>query len=81
MVRREGVAAKMKLMMSCREVTRLVSQGLDRRLAFGDRVALRVHFAICRGCSNFDRQMQFLRDAVRELGESDGPRDAGSHST
>lgn len=56
------------MMLSCKEVTRLVSQGLDRRLPFGRRVALRVHLAICDGCTNFTRQMAFLRKAVRELG-------------
>lgn len=59
-------------MLSCKEVTRLVSQGMDRRLPFGRRVALRVHFAICDGCTNFSKQMQFLRDAVRQL-ESKNP--------
>jgi len=54
--------------LSCKEVTRLVSQGMDRRLPFGRRVALRVHFAICAGCTNFNRQMAFLRKAVRQLG-------------
>jgi len=71
----------MKMMMPCREVTRLVSQGLDRRLGFGERVALRVHFAMCRGCSNFDRQMKLLREAVRQLGETEGPGGAGRQST
>jgi len=56
----------MKL-LSCRETTRLLSQGLDRELAFGERVALRVHFAICLGCRRAGRQMKFLRRAVREL--------------
>ena len=56
----------MKL-LSCRETTRLVSQGLDRELAFGERVALRVHFAICLGCRRAGRQMKFLRRALREL--------------
>jgi hypothetical protein len=56
------------MILSCKEVTRLVSQGLDRRLPFGRRVALRVHLAICDGCTNFTRQMAFLRKAVRELG-------------
>jgi hypothetical protein len=56
----------MKL-LSCRETTRLVSQGLDRELAFGERVALRVHFAICLGCRRAGRQMKFLRRAVRVL--------------
>jgi len=58
----------MKL-LSCKETTRLVSQGLDRELAFGERVALRVHFAYCVGCRRANRQMHFLRQAVRQLPE------------
>ena len=54
----------MKMMLPCKEVTRLVSQGLDRRLGFSERVALRVHFAICGGCRNFERQMKLLREAA-----------------
>ena len=54
-------------LLTCKETTRLVSQGLDRELAFGERVALRVHLAICVGCRRARRQMRFLRSAVREL--------------
>ena len=57
--------------LSCKEATRLVSQGLDRELAFGERVALRVHLVICLGCRRAGRQMAFLRKAVRELAEVD----------
>lgn len=57
--------------ISCKESTRLVSQGLDRELAFGERVALRVHLVICLGCRRAGRQMAFLRRAVRELAEID----------
>jgi hypothetical protein len=71
----------MKMMMPCKEVTHLVSQGLDRRLGFGERVALRVHFAICGGCKNFDRQMKLLREAMRQLGEAEGSRQAGPQRT
>ena len=53
---------------SCKEVSHLVSQGLDRRLGFGERVRLRVHLAICDGCANFKRQMEFLRKAMLRLG-------------
>lgn len=56
----------MKL-LSCKETTRLISQGLDRELAFGERVALRLHYAYCVGCRRAGRQMAFLRKAVREL--------------
>lgn len=58
-------------LISCKESTRLVSQGLDRELAFGERVALRVHLVICLGCRRAGRQLQFLRQAVRELAEID----------
>ena len=57
--------------LSCKETTRLVSQGLDRELAFGERVAVRVHLVICLGCRRAGRQMAFLRKAVRELAEVD----------
>ena len=56
------------MMLSCKDVTRLVSQGLDRRLGFAERVRLRVHLAICDGCSTFTRQVCFIRKAVRTLG-------------
>jgi predicted anti-sigma-YlaC factor YlaD len=57
------------MMLSCKETTRLVSQGLDRRLAFGERVALRVHLLICDGCRNFSRQVAFLRKALARLAD------------
>ncbi|HEY8070061.1 MAG TPA: zf-HC2 domain-containing protein, partial [Burkholderiales bacterium] len=39
-------------MLSCKETSRLLSQREDRALGFGERVALRVHLAICDGCRN-----------------------------
>jgi hypothetical protein len=55
------------MMLTCKEVSRLVSQGLDRRLSLGERIALRIHLAMCHGCENFSRQMQFLRRAAQGL--------------
>jgi len=56
------------MLMSCKDVTRLVSQGQDRKLGFGETIALRLHLAICASCENVERQMAFLREAVRQLG-------------
>lgn len=69
-------------MLSCKEATRLVSQGLDRELAFGERIALRVHLAICAGCRNVNQQLSFLRRAVSSLsaGEDD-PRTKDAQRT
>jgi hypothetical protein len=57
------------MILSCKEVTRLVSQGMDRKLPFGRRVALRVHFAICDGCTNFSKQLGMIRESVSKLAD------------
>jgi len=57
------------MMLSCKQVTRLVSQGLDRELGFAERVKLRVHLAICDGCTNFRDQMALLREAMARLAD------------
>lgn len=54
--------------LTCKEVSHLVSQGLDRELGWEERMRVRIHLAICDGCTNFKKQMDFLRRAMRELG-------------
>jgi len=58
-------------MLSCKETARLLSQGEDRDLGFGERVALRMHLAVCKGCRNVGTQFRFLRRAVQELSRHD----------
>jgi hypothetical protein len=56
-------------MLTCKEATQLVSQGLDRRLAVHERAALRLHLLLCSGCSNFRKQVALLRKAMARLGD------------
>ena len=53
--------------LTCKEVSRLVSQGLDRKLGPWDWLRMRLHLAICDGCAAFRRQMDFLRRAIERL--------------
>lgn len=53
--------------LSCKEATRLMSAAQDRELSIGERAALKVHLAVCKGCRIFDDQMHFLRRALRRL--------------
>jgi hypothetical protein len=57
------------MMLSCKETSRLLSQGADRKLGFGERVALRVHLAICKGCRNANAQFKFLRLAIKSYSQ------------
>lgn len=55
-------------MLSCKEVSRLVSESLDRELPLRQRISLRLHLLLCSLCSRFHRQMLFLQDAARAFG-------------
>lgn len=50
--------------MSCKEVTRLISEGHERRLTLTERAALKWHTMLCAGCTNFGKHMDFLRKAA-----------------
>lgn len=52
-------------MLSCKEVSLLLSQAQERRLGLRERLALKLHLMLCSGCARFSRQLVFLRTAVR----------------
>lgn len=51
-------------MLSCKKATRLVSEGLDRKMPLRRRVGLRFHVHMCRGCSRYARQITALNGLV-----------------
>jgi hypothetical protein len=51
--------------LSCKDVSHLVSQRQERKLSRFEGWALRLHLAVCDACSRFEAQMRFLRDAMR----------------
>ena len=61
---REAQWATDMLIRNCREVTRLVLEGEDRRLTASERFILRVHWATCHGCSRFRKQVEVMRSAM-----------------
>jgi len=58
-----------KLMYSCEEASRLSSRAMEEPLTSTERVLLRMHLLMCNRCSNFSRQIDFLRRASRKLPE------------
>ncbi|MES2957432.1 MAG: zf-HC2 domain-containing protein [Pseudomonadota bacterium] len=52
------------LFRNCREVTRLVLAGEDRRLGLVERLSVRLHMQICAACPKFARQVDLMRRAL-----------------
>jgi len=52
-------------MLSCKEVSRLLSQGEERRLTLFERVRLRLHLRVCAACGHFAGQLAFMRRAMQ----------------
>jgi len=51
----------------CREVVRLLSDGMERPLPFYKRIALRLHFLICTWCVRYHRQIEMIRAMLRSM--------------
>ncbi|MBI4476273.1 MAG: zf-HC2 domain-containing protein [Acidobacteria bacterium] len=51
--------------MTCQQLTELVTEYLENRLSFTDRLRFRMHVGMCRHCRAYIDQM---RQTVRTLG-------------
>lgn len=51
---------------TCRQVTALVIAREDHALPWRDRLALRLHMAVCAACPTFERQVLTMRNAMRQ---------------
>lgn len=51
-------------MLTCKQASQLVSESLDRPLAWPRRAALRFHLLLCRACATYRRQMLHMRRAL-----------------
>jgi predicted anti-sigma-YlaC factor YlaD len=52
-------------LLSCKDVSRLLSQAEERPMSGWQRVRVKWHLAVCRMCRAFDQQMAFVREAMR----------------
>lgn len=61
-------------MLSCRDVSTLLSQSRERDLGFWERLNLKMHLAMCKGCRNFRRQLDFISASIRRYRDRDDIR-------
>lgn len=52
------------LRRTCKEVSALLVAREDRALPLAERLALRLHMAMCHACPRFERQLLTMRKAM-----------------
>jgi hypothetical protein len=58
-----------RILLTCRQAHRLLSERQDRPLGRRERWKLWLHLRVCDMCSRFERHLGIVRAAVRRLGE------------
>lgn len=66
----------MLLKRTCREVAAILVAREDRDLGLADRLALRIHMAMCDACPKFERQMLTMRNGLRQWRNYTGTDDS-----
>lgn len=54
-------------MLKCKQATELMSQSQDRDLTLSERIRLKLHLLICAGCTNCNKQMNFIHNAMEQF--------------
>jgi len=52
-------------MLNCHDATRLLSESQERSLTMSERMSLKLHVMMCKGCENVQEQMGTLRSMMR----------------
>jgi hypothetical protein len=70
-----------KFTPTCPEVTRILSQGMDKELSLMMRLKLRVHYLMCSFCERYMKQLHYIREVSREFPEKIGEVSTASLSS
>ncbi|MDZ8118218.1 zf-HC2 domain-containing protein [Pontiella agarivorans] len=60
-------------MRTCKEISTLVSESLDRELSLRERMAMRVHLMMCSLCRTYSRQIGQLRSILQGAAKAEPP--------
>ena len=56
--------------LTCKDITRLVSESMDHTLPLTQRIKIRIHLGMCKYCARFEKQVRFLRTLCQKHEET-----------
>ncbi len=60
----------MGLMLSCKETSELIIKKDTEELKFYDRMRLMMHLSMCKFCSLFEKQNEFINSNIKALDDN-----------
>lgn len=57
----------MRIIPSCKETAGLVSQSLDGKLPWLDRLGMRYHLLICNVCRRYEKQIRWIESRIKAV--------------
>lgn len=64
-------------MLMCRDISKLVSQSLDRKLPLRLRMEIRIHLMMCSICRTYRTRLLFMHNVIHK--SADRPYDGDDH--
>ncbi|VAW70192.1 hypothetical protein MNBD_GAMMA09-2011 [hydrothermal vent metagenome] len=55
-------------MLNCKKATQLMSRAQDQKLSTKQKLQLKLHILMCRACTNYNRQLSFIKKAMQQYG-------------
>jgi len=56
---------------SCKKITSMISESMDRKLPLSRRMGIRFHLMMCLLCRRYEQQLFFIRSVLRRDQETD----------
>lgn len=60
-----------RVMPSCKDISALVSQGMDTQLPVMKRFSIRLHVSMCSLCRRYEKQLHMLREGTTHYANPD----------
>lgn len=60
-------------MKTCKDTSRLISEGQERQLSLNERINLRLHVWMCNNCRRFEKQIIIMRKIMQRKWTQDTP--------
>jgi len=60
-----------QLKVSCEDISPLISESMDHRVALEKRLRIKFHLLICGACQCYKTQMDIIKNLAKKIGSED----------